>query len=318
MRLRTPVFASLICCLAYAQTGNVAGPSAGYLFDSSANALRQIRGIPGAALMSDAVDLGMSAAGAVVAPRGDSALAVAADGSVHLFQLANGAATEIAVQGLSGAPSRMVFSPSGSAAVLYRGNAVQILRGLPGSPDLGQPLPVPAVSGATAQAAAATGTSRMPAVAVSDDGTCVLIGRETSVALVQYPGGNRLLTDAHGAAQVAFAPGGHDAAVVTGGTLSIFQDVTGASTRQDFPGAFAPGGLAFSADGGKVVMAGLRTATVWDRATSDSKQVECDCRIDGITPMGSWFRLNEAGSGPVWILDAAAGKVYFVPARPGA
>jgi hypothetical protein len=58
--------------------------------------------------------------------------------------------------------------------------------------------------------------------------------------------------------------------------------------------------------------------TVLDRATGDRKLAGCDCRIGTLAPMGTMFRLNEAGSGPLWVLDAAAEpKVFFVPARPG-
>ncbi|HTS65653.1 MAG TPA: hypothetical protein VMH28_26705 [Candidatus Acidoferrales bacterium] len=314
MRVRLLWCWSVAGCLAFGQAGSVAGPSAGYVFDGSAKGLRQIRGVPGAALLTGVLDLGISPAGAAVSPRGDSAIAVADDGSTHLFRLADGAAAEVAVQGLFDAPSRVVFSPSGTAATLYRGDAVQIVKGLPGSPDIGHPLPVPSAAGVPATAAAAAGRLNSVSIAVSDDGACLLIAREKSIVVVNSPGSNRVLMDAHAGAVVAFAPGGHDAAVVTGGTLSLFQDVAGASTRQDFPGAGAAIGLAFSADGGKLVTGGLRAATVWDRSSGNRQQVDCDCRVDGIVPTGSWFRLNEAGAGPVWLLDAAAVRMYFVPA----
>jgi hypothetical protein len=34
--------------------------------------------------------------------------------------------------------------------------------------------------------------------------------------------------------------------------------------------------------------------------------------------MGSFFRLNEVGSGPLWLLDPAGeAKLVFIPARQG-
>ena len=307
-------------CLAYGQTGAVSGPSAGYVFDPSIKGLRQIRGIPGAALLGDPLEVGITLAAAEIAPRGDSAIATASDGSVHLLRLQNGVATEIAAKDLLQSPSRVVYSPSGSSAAILGAGSVQILKGLPGMPDVGHSLTVPSAPDAAAQAAAsATRRVNRPSAAVSDDGSCVLIVRDKSVVLLTNPGGIRVLTDAHGAAAVAFAPGGRDAAVVTGGTLSLFQDVAGASTRQDFPNAGAAAALAFSADGGKVLIAGPRAVEVLDRATGARASAECDCRLEGLSPMGNFFRLNEAGAGPLWLLDTTSEpKLFFVPAKPGA
>jgi hypothetical protein len=316
--MKVRVFGFLVAaCIAYGQTGNVAGPSVGYLFDSSVKGVRQIRGIPGASLMSDPLDLGISVAGVEVAPRGDSAMAVAADGSVHLFRLKDGAAAEIAVKGLPAGPVSVVYSPSGTAAVLVGAGGIQALSGLPDSAAL---VNLPGAPAVTVSEAASARPGRTSAVAVSDDGNYLLIGRGRSITLTGPTGEGRVLADAHGVAALAFAPGGHDAAIVTGGILSVFQDVTGASTRQDFPNAAAPAGLAFSADGAKVLMAGPRAVTVQDRSTGEQKLAECDCQIKELTPMGSMFRLNEPGSGPLWLLDASADtpKLLFVPAKPGA
>ena len=43
--------------------------------------------------------------------------------------------------------------------------------------------------------------------------------------------------------------------------------------------------------------------------------VACDCRPFGLTRMGTAYRLNEFGSGPLWLLDTAADpRIVFVPA----
>jgi hypothetical protein len=307
----------IACGLAYGQTGSVAGPSSGYVFDPSAKSIRQIRGIPGASLLSDPLDLGISAASVEVAPRGDSAVAVAADTSVHVFGLKDGAATELVATNVAAGPLKIVYSPSGTAAALVSANRVQVLSGLPDS------LSVADVAGAVpnarpVEAASANGQRTNAAgVAVSDDGKYLMVSRGQSVSLIGPSGDARVLADAHGPAMLAFAPGGHDAAIVAGGTLSVFQDVAGASTRQDFPNSTASAGLAFSVDGTKVLMAGRRAVTVQDRNTGDRKLVECDCQIGGLRPVGTLFRVNELGSGPLWLLDAAADppKLWFVPAK---
>jgi hypothetical protein len=252
-----------------------------------------------------------------VAPRGDSAVVVAADGSVHLFRLKDGAATEVALTNAAANPVKIVYSPSGTAAVLAGADRVQVLSGLPDSAAVADVAGAAATARPVSAAAARRQSASSVGVAVSDDGKYVMVSRGQSVSLIGPTGDARVLADAHGATALAFASGGHDAAIVTGGTLSVFQDVTGASTRQDFPNATASVGLAFSADGTKVVMAGPRAVTVQDRGTGDSRVVECDCAIARLTAVGTMFRVNELGTEPLWLVDVAADapRMVFVPAK---
>ena len=103
--------------------------------------------------------------------------------------------------------------------------------------------------------------------------------------------------------------------MVSGGTLSVYQDVAGAATRQDFSNATATAGLAFSADGTQVLMAGLRAVSVLDRASGATHTVQCDCQIQGLAGTGGLFRVNEVGNGPVWLLDPVEARMVFVPAK---
>jgi hypothetical protein len=55
---------------------------------------------------------------------------------------------------------------------------------------------------------------------------------------------------------------------------------------------------------------------VFDVATKSRTDVTCDCVPFGLVPMGNLFRLNELGSGPLWVLDPAGqGRIVFVPAK---
>src|SRR5262249_9459659 len=148
------------------------------------------------------------------------------------------------------AADRIVFSPSGTALVLYGGGQLQVLSGLPDG----------IAAGSAQSVAAASPRTSVGALAVSDDGAYVLMRRGSSVLVISQPGSERVLTESGSLASVAFAPDSHDAAVVSGGTLSVFQDVAGPSTRQDFPNA-STGAVAFSANGSKIVMAGPRALT---------------------------------------------------------
>jgi hypothetical protein len=310
--------------LVWAQAGSVAGPSAGYVFDQGSQVLRQVRGIPGAALLSDAIDTGMSLTAATVAPRGDTAIGIAADGSVHLLRLNGGAGTERALANLMASPAGVVFSPSGTAAALYRPGSVQVLKGLPDAPAVGITVALPSTammrSVATTDRLTSPGArSAQETIAISDDAAYLLLGRAEEVDLVTVAGGVGKLMDAPAGALVAFAAGGHDAAIASGGTVRVYQDVAGAATRRDFPGAGGSVGLAFTADGGRVLVAGLRSVALLDRVSGDSKSVALDFRPTSLSAMSGLFRLNDAGAWPMWLLDgtAAEPKLYFVPARTG-
>src|SRR6516225_690147 len=105
MRLRFICLFAAMGSLAHAQLGSVAGPSAGYVFDPSAQVVRQIRGIAGAATLGDPVDFGMAITGARISPRGDFAVVTAADDSARLFRLTNGAAAELTTVPLAKVPT---------------------------------------------------------------------------------------------------------------------------------------------------------------------------------------------------------------------
>jgi hypothetical protein len=318
MRLHFIPLLAVTGSLAWAQSGSVAGPSAGYLYDPGAQVVRQIRGIAGAATLGDPVDFGMPMMRAQISSRGDFAAVTAADGALHLFRLANGAATELAQTRQGAVQAVAFFSPTGSAMALYRTDGVQVWRGLPDAPEVAFTSAIRTVLFAAITSASNHRIIPGGLIAVSDDGSVMLHSADGSVAVVTA-NGTRKLADTKGPVAIAFAPKGHDAAVVAGGTLSLYKDVTGASTRQDIPNMSAIAGVAFSVDGARVLMAGLRAVTVLDRATGQAQPLQCDCQIGGLAPMGSMFRLNEMGAGPVWLVDVseAEPKLIFVPARAG-
>ena len=125
--MRILLSACLAACSLYGQAGRLAAPLSGFVFDQSAHALRRIQGIPGAALVGAPVEFGFAVSAAYVAPHLDSVFVLAGDGQAHLFRLTADAPLESAVDSL-GAPSRVVFSPSGSAAVLYSPGSVQVVK----------------------------------------------------------------------------------------------------------------------------------------------------------------------------------------------
>ena len=245
-----------------------------------------------------------------------------ADGSLHIFRLAAGAATERAWAGRPGLPDRVAFSPSGSAAALYyAGGAVQTITGLPDAPVAAGGFSLGAARGLATRRGRPPRTVR-PALAISDDGTLLVAIAAGEVRVLDAGGGNRALMEAGPHALAAFAPAGHDAAVVDADAgVVLFRDVAGAAGRQAIsaPDDAIAGaaGLAFSTDGRRLFVASAqaRSVAAFDLATAARGVIPCDCSPEALVAMGGLFRLNELGPAPLWLLDAAAGPgtIVFVP-----
>ncbi len=306
--MRILLSASLAICSLYGQAGKLAAPSAGFAFDPAVHTLRRIVGIPGAALVGAPVDFGFAVSAAWVAPLLDSAFVLAADGQAHLFLLTADAPLERTVDSL-GAPLRVVFSPSGSAAALYSPGSVRVIKGLPDAP----------VVAATIRLRGNRGPRRpLPdTLAVSDDGAYLLYAAAGPLELIGVSGNSRQVMDRADGVLAAFAPGGHDAAVIHSGKLILFQDIAGAATERSFDAIADPIALAFSPGVQTVLVASAigRAVTTIQVATGDRSALACDCSPSALIRMGSVFRLNELGSEPLWLLDTASDRgLVFVPA----
>ena len=130
----------LVCIaagLAYAQQGNVAGPVSGIVFDRASRQLRPVLGIPGASLLGDPIVLEVEAASAWVAPLQTAAFVASSDGKLHWFRFDAGRASETPIGEGAAAPQAVIFSPSGTAAVLVSGNRAHVIKGLPDAPAAG-------------------------------------------------------------------------------------------------------------------------------------------------------------------------------------
>lgn len=315
----------LACGLLAGQQSTVAGPVAGFVFDGAARVLRPIQGVPGASLLGGAVNFGFALAAVYVSPRQDSAFVVGADNSLHLFRLNSGAVAEVGLGSLAGVPQTVVFSPSGTAAALVSMGKARVLTGLPNAPALVATVAVPG-SRPVAARPGRTSPARTPisALALSDDGAYLLTVSDGSVRLLNSQGENRSLLLAESDAFVAFAPGGHDAAVMdsTSG-LTLLRDAAGAATPQVLatPGGalIDPAGLAFSRDGATLYVASAtaQTVTAFNLAAGGSRSaIGCACTPSTLVPMGNLFRLNDLGPGPLWLLDTGGAnpRMVFVPA----
>ncbi|MBZ5582210.1 MAG: hypothetical protein LAQ30_08405 [Acidobacteriia bacterium] len=298
----------------------LAGPVSGFVFDAPARVLRPILGIPGASLVGDPLGSAADVQAAYVAPRQDSALLVTS--SARFVRLNSAGAAPLACGGLAERPEAVVFSPSGTSAAVYAAGRVQIVSGLPDAPAVSAELPLTLGRRRAPQASPARG--RHPATAsfaVSDDGRYLLAAIGGSIRLYGTSGENFSIMDAGLAPLMAFAPGGHDAAIADASSgITLVRDVAGAAVRTALAveGETArPAGLAFSADGGRLLFAASSAVTAFDLRSGSRSVTVCDCEPAGLFPMGGLFRLNELGAGPLWLYDPRgdAPRFVFVPAR---
>jgi hypothetical protein len=296
-------------------------PSLGFAFDASLGAIRPILGIAGAAILGSPLHSGSALESAAISPHQDFALAVSAgDHGVSIIRLQDAGTRHVRsasvlplTSGMS-SPDRMVFSPSGSAAIFYRqdSNRVQILTGLPDTPvirDLSTP-----------------GLNPPAAVAITDDGNLALLASQDSdPSWTVGPDGNFIPLALPGSTMaVAFRRGSHDLLSVTrAGDLFWAPDVdTVPVFRQIYAGGVSdPVAVQFSFDGAVSYAIGANgTIIAVQLATGSSQTISCGCRPTGLEPLrsGTMFRLNTISSVPLMLFDASAGglQVWFVPPDP--
>jgi hypothetical protein len=305
-----------------AQQGTLSGPVAGFVFDGPAQVLRPVQGVPGASLLGDAINFGFPVSAVYTAPRQDSAIVVGADQSLHLFLLNGGAPTEVSLGGLTGMPTRVVFSPSGSAVALVSPGSARILTGLPNSATLAGSVKV---DGAVFQSQIGMHSSSWaPSMALSDDGVYMLTVQDGSARLLSIHGQNRSLMAAQGSALLAFAAGNHDAAVMDSLVgLTMIRDAAGSAGMQLLAapdeGLAGPAGLAFSQDEKTVYVASATAQSVaaFNLAAASRTAIGCACTPSTLAPMGNVYRLTDLTAGPLWLFDGTATtpRTVFVPAR---
>ena len=316
---------SLGVFLASAQTG-LTGPSLGFVFDDSAQAVRPIFGVPGAATIGAPVDFGGSAVvAAAVSPHQDYVLAFLADSTMALLRSKNGVVTVEHHPEISAVPDLIGLSPSGaSAALFYRQNAnVQVLTGLPDSLTV---------------AANLLDISALPDsldnLTITDDGSALLGGFPENTA----PGsqsGEVYLIPADGSAPRSLLQIGHASALslfnqsqdllVTDDTTGLVYRISGvtasASVSPVLSGMLqiaAPSGIIASPDDQMIFVSGPSgSINGSDFAGQNSIQVQCLCQPTELKRLmgGNAYQLTELSDGVVWMLywDPNNPRTLFIP-----
>jgi len=317
----------LVALLAAAQSGKepglVAGPVLGQVWDDSARQLRPLLGIAGSAVLGPARKWPLAVTAAEVCPAQDYALAVEA-GSGRVMMLDPESGTARLLENVPPGPQRIACSPTGAAAALYYQDRGMVLV-LTGLPRAGEPrsteLPVP--------------DGRLTALAVSDDATVTLAGVSHAgrgVVWALRPGESpRLAASVGEASAIGFLPNSRDALIADQGNEEalLVREVAQAAApvvlaggrdglrRPRAAAASSDGrrGVFLNGDGDSVLIAPLDGA-------GPLELIPCSCGATVLQRLrgDSVFRLNEPGSGPLYLLEARAGhpRVLFVPAGAAA
>jgi hypothetical protein len=274
----------------YAQDAAVGTPAIGYVFDEAAQALRAVRGLPGAALVEDPLDVGFPIRSAAISPKRNFALATAGDSSVRLLRLQN----------------------SGSTALLYRAGRLQSVSGLPDRPtvrDWNTSLLFDAV---------------VP-MAISDDAGLIVLAPggddPAAVRLLSSDGTSSRMPMPGSIVALAFHRSRRDLLALTAdGDLCLVRDAGADTPCRIFQGAAAPHGTAvqFSPDGARAYVAAAGgNLSIVDLDTGDVVRFTCACRASSLDPttLEMVFRLTPVGDPPLLLFDASQvePRVWFVP-----
>ncbi len=312
------VLAVALAGVAAAQAGTaLSGPTMGLVFDASQSALRPIRGIPGAASLGDAVNLGFRLASATVSPRQDAALAVRADDSSVVLVRASGAEFSFAsVPGARPAPALVVFNSAGTAAALYNADSgrVQILTGLLDTATVQSDVDISALAGPVA------------ALAVDDAGASFLLaaGAPETVSLyrVAMDAAPQFLASFRSVAALRLSGTGGDALLAdsAAGAVYAIRDSGIEMIASGPDGLGAPIAIEADSAGHVFVADQAGNVTIVDRGRGSIVSLPCGCAPAGLFRLSgaATFRLTEPSDAPMWVLDASGADARIVAIPPGA
>lgn len=294
----------------------------GMVLDKDISRIRPVYGVPGAAVLGDALDTGNDIHAATVAASGQYALVLSGTDTHAALLYADGP-LETPVAVVQAGVSQSALSPDGTAAAFYyaQDQTVQVVSGLPAAAVAVRSFDVSALPGGTVLAA------------VSDDGQWVLYSGDTyEVFVLGGESGLRRVALNGVPTALAFRSGSHDAMVATAqGVEWIEQTARGLALRPvALPGNAVTGNrgnisyIGISRDGsqgffmestGRVSLAGLDATR---SAGVAAQSLGCNCA--GATPQfaagGTSYILSEYQKGnPISLLDAASSptRVLLIP-----
>jgi len=293
-------------------------PSVGYVFEPEAHALRPILGTPGAALFGSKIELGINLRRTWVSPRQSFALAeVEESREVMLLDLQQGTETAKTLSALPTGAAQIAVSPTGTAMAFYfrNDNRLQIVSGLPDSPEVSSGTDLAVLPGLLAS------------LAVSDDGQAALAAFTDGAAGAVYlvtPEEKRVIAHSGDVRAMTFLANSLNAvfADAAANEVRLLNDVTGAATVQllveESRGISHPVALQGSADNNRVFVlnSGTQAVTTVDLATGLLTHLPINGSASKLQRLtGDVFQLTDDFRQPTLLFDAASAepRVIFVP-----
>jgi hypothetical protein len=302
-------------------TAPMTAPLLGFVWDQASSTLRQVDGVPGAALGGTAFLPNQGFTNAAIAPNQTIALLTNGTGVLyavalpptHLpFALASGLAADV----------RAAFSPSGTTAVLYSPGATStfVITGLPNSPEVREVTSLAGVTGIFNAIVSDSGVllvARAVASGVSIS-TAALDAQLTPVSVIGQLGGMAFLL-------------GSDMAVLSDAQNSILWKVSGiggpvslALLANAAGGLSQPGLVAVSRDGKSAWVIAAGSSSILEFSLSapghPASLLEAPFPITGLARLngGSVFALQGQPQDALFVLDGdwPSGRIVEVPMTP--
>jgi len=292
-------------------------PLLGFVSVAEQGELRSLVGIPGASALGEPLAVPAGLRNVYFAP-GQSYALLAPSAGDFLGLMTFQGAQEAAAASICGAipqPDIVAFSPGASAAALYSKaeGRLQVITGLPGSPQLARVVPATDLP------------DDVRFLAITDDGVTLLEGTiHSSVYLLPQLGSPRLLHTAGDLQGMAFAPRTNDLIAFDRAANTAFelQDVDGAGSYLLLADGLTgmDGNVFLETSRAGAVIASTKSGTLWE-IDLKSQQVQ-NIHLPGMPQMlqplrtsGDYLLFYRTGF-PAWILDSngVEGVVSFVPA----
>ncbi|MCZ2146301.1 MAG: hypothetical protein LC126_00830 [Bryobacterales bacterium] len=281
--------------LAGAQIASVelSAPTLGYVFDQQSKSLVTVDGVPGAALLGGAVQIGVPIDWIAVAPNRRYGLG-AREGQMVLVRLDGGTGMAAPVDLPAGS---VFFSPSGSAAAIYTGSRLEVYGGMPDNPN-------------HLHSFAADLAGEGKEFAVSDDGNAAIGVAGGELWRLSEDTGETLGTGFRGA---AFLRRSQDLLALdgNGNRLVLFRKAqSGEPEEEEAEGIAKPLAFALSADERiAAILLEDNALLLLNRDTHAAVRLD----LGGIDAQGVWraegnavFQLARDASADIWIADGDA------------
>jgi hypothetical protein len=295
----------------------LSGPVEGFTFDPPTQSFRALIGLPGSALFGPALATGFDSGS--VAPHKNYGIGLQQGNCLLVSSLDSDQISTTSIAGLSGQPEAITWSADGSIAVLYSrtGAWLQVLRGLPGAPQMDASVDLSPLGGSLTAVASDPQGKRIALAMQGDNGGALLLTDVQSFASVLPLANPTALT---------FSEDGASLYVLDGNSLQL--DVValsdGSFQTLSLDGLQDPFAIASGRDSQnrQIVYVASRNDQdfrAYDRAT---QQLLADLPLDfkptGIVALGRNSFVIAARSktqSPLWLFTTAPQPaVYFVPA----